>query len=79
MLYECLTGIVPYPKESEAAVLYAHLSDQPPKVTDQRPELPAGLDRVIATGMAKDPASATDHRELLQEPNAPSPAACGRH
>ena len=56
VLYECLTGVVPYPKNSEAAVLYAQMADPPPKVTDQRPELPISLDDVIAQGMAKDPA-----------------------
>ena len=56
VLYECLSGVVPYPKPSDAAVLYAHMADAPPLVTDQRPELPAALDDVIARGMAKDPA-----------------------
>ena len=56
MLYECLTGVVPFPKDSEAAVLYAHMAEDPPTVTDQRPELPATLDEVIHKGMAKDPA-----------------------
>ncbi len=56
VLYECLTGVVPFPKDSEAAVLYAQMADPPPKVTDQRPELPVSLDEVIAMGMAKDPA-----------------------
>jgi Protein kinase domain len=56
VLYECLTGVVPFPKDSEAAVLYAQMADPPPKVTDQRPELPISLDEVIARGMAKDPA-----------------------
>jgi serine/threonine protein kinase len=55
VLYECLTGIVPYPKESEAAVLYAHIADPPPRVTDQRPDLPTGLDEVITRAMAKEP------------------------
>jgi hypothetical protein len=55
VLYECLTGVVPYAKDSEAAVLYAHMSDEPPSVTDARPELPAGLDAVIRKAMAKDP------------------------
>ena len=55
VLYECLTGIVPYPKDSEAAVLYAHMSDDPPTVTRERPELPAPLDAVIQRGMAKEP------------------------
>jgi serine/threonine-protein kinase len=55
VLYECLSGVVPYPKDSEAAVLFAHMSDEPPKVTDQRPELPGELDDVVARAMAKDP------------------------
>ncbi len=55
VLYECFTGVVPFPKDSEAAVLYAHMADDPPKITEHRPELPASLDAVIAAGMAKDP------------------------
>src|SRR3954469_9691240 len=55
VLYECLTGVVPYAKESEAAVLYAHMSDDPPSVTRERGELPPALDDVIARGMAKEP------------------------
>jgi serine/threonine-protein kinase len=55
VLYECLTGVVPYPKDSEAAVLYAHMSDEPPLVTEARPELPPGLDAVIRKAMAKNP------------------------
>jgi serine/threonine protein kinase len=64
VLYECLTGVVPYAKPSDAAVLFAHMQEPPPLVTDQRPDLPAALDEVIARGMAKDPgerqARATD-------------------
>jgi serine/threonine protein kinase len=68
VLFECLTGVVPYPKNSDAAVLYAHLSDSPPLVTEQRPDLPAGLDDVIIRAMAKDPAvrHASAH-ELLDD------------
>jgi hypothetical protein len=57
VLYECLTGVVPYAKPSDAAVLFAHMMESPPLVTDQRPDLPAALDEVIARGMAKDPAA----------------------
>jgi Protein kinase domain len=60
VLYECLTGIVPFPKDSEAAVLYAQMAEPPPKVTDQRPELSVSLDQVIEKGMAKDPAERYD-------------------
>ena len=55
VLYEALSGLVPFPKDSEAAVLYAHMAEDPPTLTDTRPELPASLDEVIHKGMAKDP------------------------
>jgi predicted Ser/Thr protein kinase len=53
MLYTCLTGIAPFERTTEVAVLQAHLLEPPPKLRDQRPDLPRGLDRVIATAMAK--------------------------
>ena len=55
VLYECLTGEVPFPKPSEAATLHAHVMQPPPKVSERRPDLPPALDGVIAQGMAKDP------------------------
>jgi hypothetical protein len=55
MLYECLTGERPFERESELALVYAHLNDPPPRATDVRSELPEGLDGVIATTLAKEP------------------------
>jgi serine/threonine protein kinase len=55
VLYECLTGEVPFPKPSEAATLHAHVMAPPPKLSELRPDLPPALDEVIAAGMAKDP------------------------
>ncbi len=55
VLYECLTGEVPFPRDTEAALLFAHLSEAPPRVGERRPELPAALDGVLARGLAKDP------------------------
>ena len=56
VLFECLTGSVPYVREAEVAALYAHLSDEPPHVTATRPDLPAAVDRVFARAMSKLPA-----------------------
>jgi protein kinase-like protein len=56
VLYEALSGEVPFPRDTEAAVLYAHVSEQPPRLTEQRPGLPYELDVVIARGLAKEPA-----------------------
>ena len=55
VLYECLSGVVPYPKDSEAAVLYAHMSEEPPSLQEARPELPSPLDAVIRKAMSKAP------------------------
>jgi serine/threonine kinase PknH len=52
---ETLTGEVPFPRGTDAAVMYAHVVDPPPSLKERRPELPEALDDVIAAGMAKDP------------------------
>jgi serine/threonine protein kinase len=68
VLYECLTGIVPYDRHTQAAALYAHLTEPPPSPRERCPNLPAALDAVIARGMAKDPEQR--HRsagELIRE------------
>jgi CHASE2 domain-containing sensor protein len=56
LLYHCLTGETPYPRDSEAATMWAHVSAAPPTVSRRRPDLPQELDGVIARGLAKDPA-----------------------
>ena len=55
VLYECLTGVRPYDRDSELSVVFAHLNEPPPRVTDVRPELPAAFDDVLATALAKSP------------------------
>jgi serine/threonine protein kinase len=55
MIVETLTGDVPFVRGTDAAVMYAHVVDEPPSLSARRPELPAALDEVIAAGMAKDP------------------------
>jgi serine/threonine protein kinase len=55
LVVETLTGKVPFIRGTDAAVMYAHVMEEPPSVSARRPELPAALDEVIAAGMAKDP------------------------
>lgn len=55
-LFHCLTGEVPFPRGSDAATLYSHTSEPPPRAGDRRAELPAALDPLLAAGLAKDPA-----------------------
>ena len=64
LLYECLTGSVPYARTSVPGVLYAHLEAPIPPVSDRGIGLPPALDDVIAWALAKSaddrPQRATD-------------------
>jgi serine/threonine-protein kinase len=67
VLYETLTAQRPFPRDELAAKMYAHVHTPPPIPTQQRPELPAGLDHVVTRAMAKDPAHRYQHvSELAQ-------------
>ncbi len=55
LLFKLLTGEVPFPRDGEAARLYAHLNDEPPAASLFTPMVPKALDRVIARAMAKSP------------------------
>jgi hypothetical protein len=70
VLYECLSGVVPYPKDSEAAVLYAHMADPPPRLSEHRPDLPASIEQVLVKAMAKEPGDRfASAGELMHEAN----------
>jgi serine/threonine protein kinase len=56
LLYHCLTGETPFPRESDAAIMWAHVSAPVPTTAQALPHLPRALDEVIARGMAKNPA-----------------------
>ncbi|MEU1210553.1 serine/threonine-protein kinase [Nocardia sp. NPDC005825] len=53
--YELLTARRPFPRTDQAAVIAAHLNAPPPRPTDIRPELPPGINDVIAIALAKHP------------------------
>jgi serine/threonine-protein kinase len=55
VLFECLTGSPPFPRDSQLAVIYAQLREPPPRPTELRPDLPAALDAVVDRALAKSP------------------------
>src|SRR5207237_6414203 len=55
VLFELLTGERPFDRESELSVVFAHLNDPPPALSDFQPELPQAFDGVFATALAKSP------------------------
>ena len=48
VLYECLTGRVPFEKDLDAAIIWAHVEETPTMPTVLRPELPPQIDEVFA-------------------------------
>ena len=56
MLYQALSGRVPYPRETDAAKMFAHMATPPPSVTILVEDVPGGSTEVVARAMAKEPA-----------------------
>ncbi|MGH3252029.1 MAG: cytochrome D1 domain-containing protein, partial [Trebonia sp.] len=55
VLYECLTGRVPFEKDLDAAIIWAHVEESPTLPTVLRPGLPPAIDDVFARVLAKNP------------------------
>jgi eukaryotic-like serine/threonine-protein kinase len=55
LLFEMLTGRTAFEGQTRASLLGAILKDEPPAVSRVRPVVPAALDRIISTCLAKDP------------------------
>ncbi len=55
VLYHCLTGRMPYERDTDVAVIYAHLSEPPPRPSRLLPDLADGFDEVIAKALDKNP------------------------
>lgn len=56
VLYQGLTGSKPFVAGEQVQLISAHLHAPPPSLRQHRSDLPAALDRVVRSGMAKDPA-----------------------
>jgi serine/threonine-protein kinase len=69
VLYECLSGQVPFTNRNEAVVLQLHLTQPAPDVRKLRPDIPPDVALAILKAMAKSPqnrwSSATAMREAL--------------
>ncbi len=50
-----LSGAPPFPRDDVMAVMYAHLSADPPRLTSRRPDLPSAADDVLLRALAKAP------------------------
>ncbi|HXV97869.1 MAG TPA: protein kinase, partial [Anaerolineae bacterium] len=55
MLYEMVTGVVPYDGDTPFAVIMKHISEPLPLPTKVNPSLPESVERVILKAMSKGP------------------------
>lgn len=54
--YQCLTGRPPHQKDSDVALMFAHVREEPEPVSMLREDVPLVTDQVMARGLNKDPA-----------------------
>ncbi|MCK4412779.1 MAG: protein kinase [Candidatus Eisenbacteria sp.] len=55
VLYEMLTGRLPFTAEHDQAVIYAILNERPPPASDLRPDVPASLHHLVDRMLQKEP------------------------
>ena len=67
VLYELLTGTVPYTGDTPVEIAMKHLSSVPEPPSVRRPEIPRALDQVVLRALAKDPA---DRYQTAEEMDA---------
>ena len=55
VLYEMVTGVVPFTGDSPVAVAYKHVRETPTVPSQRNPDVPEPLEQIILTALAKDP------------------------
>ena len=56
ILYEALTGQVPFEAETAVAIALKQVSERPRRPSELNPKIPPALDAVVLKALAKDPA-----------------------
>ncbi|HTR99213.1 MAG TPA: protein kinase [Bacteroidota bacterium] len=67
LLFQTLTGQLPFQREYEAAMLYAIVTDDPPLLTSVRSSLPKDLEEVVTRALRKDPAERYSSVQIMVE------------
>jgi DNA-binding beta-propeller fold protein YncE len=72
LLFELLTGTLPFTPGSEVATVFAHLQEPPPRAAARNASLPTAIDAVLQRGLAKDPAERYEDCRALVDAAAPA-------
>jgi YVTN family beta-propeller protein len=65
LLFECLTGSLPFRQGSDVATIFAHLEEPAPAASERNGALRSAVDPVLARAMAKEPAERFDSCRAL--------------
>ena len=65
VVYEMVTGRLPFEREREQAVLYSIVNEEPEVMTAQRVDVPVELDRIVEKALAKSPDERYQHVEEM--------------
>lgn len=65
ILYQLLTGRLPYTADSALGMLYQHVNTPPPSLRQFRPDLPPACEGILHMALAKDPAERFTNAEAL--------------
>jgi serine/threonine protein kinase len=55
VLFQALTGDVPFPRDETHAIYYAHMEADPPRCSECNSAVPNAFDDVVTRALAKDP------------------------
>ncbi len=66
VLYEMITGKLPFPGDVDQVVIYSILNKEPEPVTGMCPDVPIELERIINKALAKNPEERYQHVDEIQ-------------
>lgn len=85
VLYEMITGQLPFKGDYEQAVIYSIMNEAPEPLTSLRTGVPMELERIVNKALAKDPAERYQHADdlmvdlkKLQKNSEPGMSASGK-
>jgi tetratricopeptide (TPR) repeat protein len=65
VLYEMLTGRLPFKSEYEQAIVYSILNDEPERISEIRPEIPDDLGQIVTKALQKSPSERYQSSDAL--------------
>lgn len=65
VMFEMLTGRLPFTGNDQQELALAHIRDAPPRISELNPQVPSSLDQIVQKVLAKDPKARYSKAEQL--------------